>query len=400
MKELSIEEKAKAYDEALERAKKEWSNNLDGAYKNYRERLEFIFPEVKKNKKEWIEVIRQELKSYLDHREVKQISESDAILQWIAWLGKQDIFSKKDIDDAYLKGVRDTKNEIEKQYEANYQIRKDIATFIFNYKGDIKDRAKWMNYLGIKVSFVEKQGEQKVNYTASVETGNGGINALVTRELPTSGCDDSNYCSDCTNNKGCINCENGDMKETEHKTEPKFKVGNWYQCTKDFFGKGVTFDKNTAYYCAIEGCLQNEYGCHIAIDKDLYGNFKLWDSTKDVKDGDVLVGIYGTFIFMGESDGYCGVLSGGTFIRGTGNNEMTKGLHPATKEQRDSLMKAMADAGYTFDFEKKELKEIEQKPYGQRKECLNCQCNYAGVCNKGCCQDEELFHYIYKHINV
>ena len=83
----------------------------------------------------------------------------------IAWLEKQDIFSKKDVDDAYLKGVRDTKNEIEKQYEANYQIRKDIATFIFNYKGDIKDRAKWMNYLGIKVSFVEKQGEKRHKFT-------------------------------------------------------------------------------------------------------------------------------------------------------------------------------------------------------------------------------------------
>lgn len=69
-------------------------------------------------------------------------------------------YTKKDVDDAYLKGISDTKNEIEKQYEANYQIRKDIATFIFNYRGDIKDRAKWMDYLGIKVSFVENNGEQ------------------------------------------------------------------------------------------------------------------------------------------------------------------------------------------------------------------------------------------------
>lgn len=82
------------------------------------------------------------------------------------WLEKQNIFSKKDVDDAYLKGVTDTKNEIKKQYEENYQIRKDIATFIFNYRGYIKDRDKWMNYLGIKVSFVEKQSEQKtVNNT-------------------------------------------------------------------------------------------------------------------------------------------------------------------------------------------------------------------------------------------
>jgi hypothetical protein len=36
-------------------------------------------------------------------------------------------------------------------------------------------------------------------------------------------------------------------------------------------------------------------------------------------------------------------------------------VYPATKEQRDTLMKAMADAGYTFDFEKKELKKVEPK---------------------------------------
>ena len=36
----------------------------------------------------------------------------------------------------------------------------------------------------------KKQGEQKVNYTTLVETGNDGINALVTRELPTNGGDE------------------------------------------------------------------------------------------------------------------------------------------------------------------------------------------------------------------
>ena len=71
-------------------------------------------------------------------------------------------YTKKDVDDAYVEGMAFVKNEIEKQYEANYQIRKDIATFIFNYRGDIKDRAKWMDYLGIKISFVEEQGEQKL----------------------------------------------------------------------------------------------------------------------------------------------------------------------------------------------------------------------------------------------
>ena len=51
---MTQEEKARAYDEALERAKKEWSNNLDNAYKNYRERLEIIFPELKESDDEKI----------------------------------------------------------------------------------------------------------------------------------------------------------------------------------------------------------------------------------------------------------------------------------------------------------------------------------------------------------
>ena len=39
-------------------------------------------------------------------------------------------------------------------------------------------------------TWLEKQGEQKASYTTIAETGNGGINALVTRELPTNGCGD------------------------------------------------------------------------------------------------------------------------------------------------------------------------------------------------------------------
>ena len=44
-----------------------------------------------------------------------------------------------------------------------------------------------------------------------------------------------------------------------------------------------------------------------------------------------------------------------------GYRETLRAVHPSTKEQRDTLMKAIADAGYIFDIEKKELKKIEQK---------------------------------------
>lgn len=37
------------------------------------------------------------------------------------------------------------------------------------------------------LAWLEKQGKQKVSYTTIVETGNGGINTLVTGELPIDG---------------------------------------------------------------------------------------------------------------------------------------------------------------------------------------------------------------------
>ena len=156
-----------------------------------------------------------------------------------------------------------------------------------------------------------------------------------------------------------------------NKLEPKFKVGNWYQCTKSFYGKGVIFTKNTAYYCAQKGCLQDEYGCHIAIVKDLYDNFKLW-TIQDAKDGDVLANdhhilILKELVYDWSSNGtpysvkaYCGIKPNGNFEIGKDNRCFcgTLHIHPATKEQRDALMKSMNDAGYVWDAEKKELRGL------------------------------------------
>ena len=154
----------------------------------------------------------------------------------------------------------------------------------------------------------------------------------------------------------------------DDKVESKFHKGNWYQCTKDFFGKGVTFDKNTAYYCAQDGCLQCEYGCHIAIVKDLYDNFKLW-TIEDAKDGDVLTTSNYIYIFnsidketetvsfyclMKKSDGH---FSFGDYKI---HDEILNST-PATKEQRDLLFSKMKEAGYEWNAEKKELKEIGPK---------------------------------------
>ena len=306
MKELTIEEKAKCYDEALERARI-WQNHLyetmDKGDRDYADELNYIFPELKESRGERImKNIIIALKSQKDELEDFYKSHNTSESELVAWLEKQGMsYNKMDIDDAYLKGMSDTKNEIEKQYEATYQIRKDIATFIFNYRGDIKDRAKWMNYLGIKVSIVEKQGEQKHN-----------------------------------------------------KVEPKFNVGDWITD-----GNSVLHITNMDY-----GFYQFEdsYDAISIIDK----NYHLW-TIKDAKPGDILVdkdnniGIYRkekdnfweSYIYLG-----CNHYLYGDNIGGYHEHKNTE---PATKKQRDLLFKKMKEANYEWNAEKKELKKIEQE---------------------------------------
>lgn len=385
--------------------------------------IEEIFPELKESDDERI---RKELIRYFKGMNFVTQEGAEKVTRWIAWLEKQETsYTKKDINDAYLKGITDAKNEIEKQHEANYQIRKDIATFIFNYRGDIKDRAKWMNYLDVKVSFVEKQesvNKNKVVKGSIPDVATSLINYINANTkgmcLSNMECDDIedaivnnkwykvyNYMKKKLEKQGekpqgktaleganeekvdnanksvldfkasdyYVSNVDGKIHNIHYCNVPKFKVGNWYQCIKDFFGKGVTFDKNTAYYCAKEGCLQCEYGCHIAIDKNLYDNFKLW-SIEDAKDGDVLASYDIVFIFNKIHNKihdvwincHCSTHKDGSFMEEDYDLmtiKYSKEVYPATKEQRDTLLKAMADAGYEWDAEKKELKKIKDEEY-------------------------------------
>lgn len=281
MKELTIEQKAKAYDEAKVRMSRAWNEN--------RCTLGFmneIFPELKESKDE-------------QHR------------KWI----------------------------LEYLYDG---LRKSDEQF----KGQFKCAIDWL----------ESQGEQKFpieKLPEEMKTINESLGFTTQKE-----CDDYNkMVTDL-------------IMSDDDKDEPKFKVGNWYQCTKDFFGKGVTFDKNAAYYCAKEGCLQDEYGCHIAIVKDLYDNFKLWN-LEDAKDGDVLYFNDNTIVIFKDLynattfHSYCHIEDG---VFDISKDDMPdwwegKGFHPATKEQRDLLFSRMHEAGYMWDSDKKELKKIKQKSW-------------------------------------
>ena len=156
----------------------------------------------------------------------------------------------------------------------------------------------------------------------------------------------------------------GEQNPTD-KVEHKFKVGDWIIHNKNIELANslmlVNGKYNNKYLCKyIDG--QFSYNIEF-IDK----NYHLW-TIQDAKDGDVLVASDGSiFLFKCTIDCACkhyvaltddGVVN---FNEGLEHYwETSIAVHPATKEQRDTLMKAMADEGYTFDFEKKELKKIEQ----------------------------------------
>ena len=98
------------------------------------------------------------------------------------------------------------------------------------------------------------------------------------------------------------------------------------------------------------------------VDED---TLRLWDVTKDAKDGDVLATDDWVFIFKELNTNckpvcYCHydvdlgfVIDVNTYIS-TGST-----IKPATKEQRNLLFQKMYEVGYVWNDDKKELKKIE-----------------------------------------
>ena len=122
----------------------------------------------------------------------------------------------------------------------------------------------------------------------------------------------------------------------------------------------------------VENVTNHTYGYDIVGGGYFNGNtegVRLWNIS-DAKDGDILVfknNVVGIIICKSpthyDTRSYCRLSIGGDFINEEESGWDSTQLIPASKEQRDQLEKAMSDAGYIFDFEKKELKEIENEEY-------------------------------------
>ena len=108
--------------EAIEIIKK---NYPDSSFTMLREALETLIPELKESEDERIS------KALIEHFACSHSSmypyKGFTKKQILAWLEKQgQTFTKKDVDDAYLKGVCDTKQVLEKQGEQKTTDKKGM----------------------------------------------------------------------------------------------------------------------------------------------------------------------------------------------------------------------------------------------------------------------------------
>ena len=269
--------------------------------------------------------------------------------------------------------------EIFSEYEMDEdeKVRKAILNYFTKCWGNCKD-----DVCGIHVEdaivWLEKQGEQNlpsVNERAwlylvsDVLTWKDGIGQYLdnprVQKLAKELC--SEYAQKLYNypiSSNSLNIGNN-KQEPADKVEPKFKVGDWVintvgdtnQVVK-VWDDGYTLDNDTF--------LSNSWATR---------HYHLW-TIRDAKDCDLLV-FYSEY--KGNKEEQVGIIKkyvgkhGGCsntfsiYIGVDWENNLQIGkymgcsdIQPATKEQRDKFMKAITDAGYTFDFEKKELKNIEK----------------------------------------
>ena len=227
------------------------------------------------------------------------------------------------------------------------------------------------------IDWLEKQGEQNlpsVNERAwlylvsDVLTWKDGIGQYLddprVQELAKKLC--SEYAQKLYNPSVLSNSPNTEKNEQKsaNKIEPRFKVGDWV--VQNYNLLKIRYVGNE-YYCFETVDAYVDYMLVSEIDS-LY---HLW-TIQDAKVGDVLefedhgrlvIGILsGINKTTGKVDVSC-LLEDNKFKLGVFYNLDTISPHPAIKEQRDILMKAMNDAGYKWNTRTKTLEKLTEPKF-------------------------------------
>lgn len=331
MKELSMEEKSKLYDEALEKARKLYEQGT------ITESLCYVFPELKESEDERI-------RQFLIH----EVTETSDEIMSYRNMNKKDVL-------AWL----------EKQGEhANFRNKIQIGDKVTRNKDGVLVNLSQLNRVAKKD---EKQGEQKP--TIIIPRFRVGDEIKTTNEAPLTitKITDSGYWSEDLFICSFENSTKWELVEQKpaDKVEPKFKVGDWVVRGKTI---AQILDVQEQYYVGldIDG---NDFTSSKFLSDD---KIHLW-TIQDAKDGDVLfhsdTASNGIFVFkeilqcgtIQKVVCYCDYDSEDGFCLGEKHTccwTDSKILRPATKEQRDLLFQKMHEAGYEWDAEKKELTKI------------------------------------------
>lgn len=399
MKELSIEEKAKRYDKALERAKNLRKDAIDMGENIRAKQCEIIFPELKEGdderiRKELLEHCKNQAKPY-----IQTGNKCPQIESWIAWLEKQaEVESDKgDIEDERIRKaisqcVEDMRGQFEKLYRVHHKdaiawlekqkpvefceedekIRKAISIYLdwldgrkdYAPRGEysIRDMLVWLNKQSEQnpKHFELKAGHWYICHRAfccradhlTVKEGerfmcekDGIVKGFVIKEP-------EKYFKEV-----CAPAPMEDEQKPSDKVEPKFKIGDWI--TNGHCKCQITFIDSRYWYS--KTCV---LGNVIDIDK----TFHLW-TIQDARDGDVLVTdfeednmivMYHSMCTIDTINVYCCLDN--KFVCGNLGVFEAEDVKPATKEQRELLFQKMHEAGYEWDADKKELKKIEDMP--------------------------------------
>ena len=305
---MTIEEKARRYDEALDRARNLHKDAIDMDENIRAKQCEIIFPELTEsedeNMKNWIlDELRLSYKFADGDRD-----RCDELLKAISWLEKQ--------------GEEKPADKVEPKFNVGNTIiyigeRKELVA---DNKYTIKEISKncYISTCGNKIPFSMQEYYTIVN-------------------------------------------------------DAKFKVGDWVTATDD--EGNITTEKILNFYDD-KVRLVDTNGIYSLWPQHELNYYHLW-TIRDAKDGDVLATENFIFIFKNIDDDngvhyYCQYeiskheddnqfdLALPQSLMGRVGNSISH-YSPATKEQRDTLMKAMTDAGYEWyewDAEKKELKKI------------------------------------------
>ncbi len=383
------------YDEALERARKEYKTHE--SFNGFREMLLRIFPELKESEDERIRESLIEL--------FKDMEWDDSILhdydmdkdKTIAWLEKQE--SVEEIvercktswynegkiqgkmeglsdDEKYQQGWYDAiENQGEQKpvewSEEDERIYQSIMddTVQENQLDDIQ--TKWLT--NIKYRYVpqpkqewSEEDENMVNQIIEDVEKLAGPYVCYYKDVNWLKSLKDRIQSKQSNKpqgKTALEAIKEEKVDNANKVEPKFKIGDW-----------VTVGRYTILICEIRYDLYDimfASGEHRVYDTNILDEDKeahLW-TIADAKDGDVLIScmnkpfIYNGFFDESAVGSYCGLnIDGQFYVYGLydrkpiwGDNE---GIKPATKEQRDILFTKMKEAGYEWNSKKKELKKI------------------------------------------